>query len=214
MKLIHRLSISLFCLGVVATGTALWGHQGLQAAGDWLNYDSGCSGEPKLAALLMGSINSRPKAAVGWLEEHQQTQLVVAQPRDEELQRVGLMPNEGPLTKTLLTTYGIAASRITVLSAPQVANTYEEMQRLIGYAKSLTPVPTQLFVLTSWSHSRRAAWTAEHVSREEDFKICMIPLRYAEDTPLRWWQNDRGMLDVFSEYVKSLRYGVKYALQA
>jgi uncharacterized SAM-binding protein YcdF (DUF218 family) len=211
MKCIRRLSIYIFYLGIVATGVALWGQQGMQAAGDWLNYDSGCSGEPTLAALLMGSINSRPKAAVAWLEEHRQTQLVVAQPRDEELQRVGLMPNEGPLTKTLLTTYGIASGRITVLPAPQVTNTYGEMQRLIGYAKSLTPVPTQLFILTSWSHSRRAAWTAEHVSRDEGFRICMIPLRYGDDTPVRWWQSDRGMLDVFSEYVKSLRYGIKYA---
>jgi len=213
MKVVHRLFVMIFCLSVAATGAVLWGKQGLQAIGNWLSYESACAGEPQLAALLLGGINSRPKAASSWLRRHPATRLVVARSRDEELQHIGILPNEGLLTRTVLTSYGIDSNRVTVLPEPQVANTFEEVQRLVAFTKAQNPTPTQLFILTSWSHSRRAAWTAEHIADEAGIKICMVPLTEGENSPIGWWHTDRGTLDVFSEYVKSLRYGFKYALR-
>ena len=170
-----------------------------------------CPPTVEAVLLLMGDPRLRPRVAADFLRSHPEATLLLARPEDDDAAAFHLVPNEADLTVQLLTAYGMDRGRIQVVDGA-TRTTKDEAKTLRDAVVQRSPRPSQVALVTSWFHTRRALWIFSRAFAATGIELCTVPATSASDSPERWWQDDRGMVAVFSEWVKSLRYLLVYGI--
>ena len=113
------------------------------------------------------------------------------------------------LTTRLLEQQGVPADRIQL--APGLAlGTYEESLLIRDYAAAHKL--TQLLIVTSAYHSRRALWSMRRAGQGSGIEIGInsAPPGWQTPSPWAWWRKRWGWKTVGGEYVKMIYYWMKY----
>lgn len=200
------LRVAALCLAVLT-----WRYW-VPRLGEFLVRDDACGDDAEYMVLLMGEPSSRPYGAAQFLLTHPGLSILIAHPKDDELVRMGIWPNEQILTRQLLEKYGVAPNRIIDLGEKIVGNTREEVEVFKNYLMGRSPRPKSVVLMTSWYHSRRAAWTFARALEGTGVSVCSRPAFWRDLTPDRWYEQELGLIEVCNEYIKSLRYAVIYGL--
>jgi uncharacterized SAM-binding protein YcdF (DUF218 family) len=122
-----------------------------------------------------------------------------------------MMP-ESDMAQSIAIKQGLSKEQILVISNQgRITSTVEEALALRSYFKTYRPKVAKLIFVTSWYHSRRAEWILEKVFSDTGIVLEMQPVRDVSYSSNDWWKSEDGMITVFVEYAKWLRYLGKYA---
>ena len=168
--------------------------------------------EPVLAILLMGEVVPRSQQAIRLLTAGYVAQVFFFSCEDSELERKGLVDNDAILSQKLLLQAGISASRFTLIEHTRARSSLDEAQLALAWLKKHAPQSRSLLLITSWYHSRRAAWIFERVFAGSGITIRVSPAPSASPAPAKWWLSEADFLHVFNEYLKLSYYAFHHVI--
>ena len=116
-------------------------------------------------------------------------------------------PESSDLLLMLLKGLGVPGSAVhisdrTVKSTMDEAASVRDFVMEEGYRSVL--------LITSPTHTRRTLLTFQHVFKEDDRRIIVLPSPYSEYNPEDWWKHRRYIREVIIEYQKLIYYTLKY----
>lgn len=162
--------------------------------------------------VLMGSPTNRPAAAAKAVINGFAPKLLMADCETNALEEANIMPRESLVSKTLAERQGLLSNQIEIISsAKRVTSTVDEALAFRDYFKSQQIKPKRIIIATSWYHSSRAKWIFEKALFDMPIQIDSIAIAEPKFDSTNWWNSEFGMIVVFEEYIKWMRYLVKYS---
>lgn len=151
--------------------------------------------------LLGGDVHTRPFYAAHLYSRGLAPKIVIPKEESRPAEAIGLMPNGTDVSVRILRRLGVPDSSIIVLSVPGgVGSTQDEAEVLRAYV-SRHPA-SQVLVVTSMFHTRRARWTIRRVLGESRVSIWMMAAPDERFDHTNWWQHEDGLLRYNEEVVK------------
>jgi uncharacterized SAM-binding protein YcdF (DUF218 family) len=161
---------------------------------------------------LMGEPFYRPKAAAEVINKGLGKHLIMVECEPTKYELEGFVPSESEIAKSEAIKAGLVDNQIFVLKEyGRITSTVEEAVALKKHFVRNPPEHSRIIVVTSWYHTSRAGWIFDKVFDETGITIEMIPVEKTPFSIENWWQSEAGMITVFEEYLKWLRYLYKYA---
>ncbi len=158
--------------------------------------------------VLMGKVSDRtPLTAMLW-QEHRAPVVIFAHCEDDPLTKIGFKTNDAEATKIYLSKLGVASNAIQMIEDVSVTSTAEEAQAIISYLLQRLSGQPKVILVTSWSHTSRAAWVLRKESKGR-IKFMVAPATTPENSPENWWLSEESFLEVFQEYLKWIYYLLK-----
>ena len=162
--------------------------------------------------VLMGDASSRPLFAAKLVLEKFAPRLVYVKSDISAYESAGLISPEWELVERLALKAGLDPAALDfVKDQGRITSTIEEAQALRRHFKAKSPPVERVILVTSWYHSHRAQWIFEKVFEGSAIKLEMKPVEGSAFNAGNWWQSEDGLITVFAEYIKWLRYLALYA---
>ena len=155
--------------------------------------------------LLMGAYGERTGHGGQLYQDGWGKKIIFAEAQDSDATHSGLAMRDGRATETLLKRMGVPVKDMVFLSETSNTSTFEEVRALLQYIKQIDPAASRIILVTSWYHSRRAAWITDKVNQTG-----MIVESAPTKKPQAWWTHERDFLAVFNEYLKWVYYLLVY----
>jgi uncharacterized SAM-binding protein YcdF (DUF218 family) len=202
----RRLLIGLLLGAVVLTlcwanSTAL-----LRALAGWLDV-----GEPPQQAdyvmVLNGGEVSRPFVAAALVKAGWAPRLLVAETSPSPAVLDGIIPPYHEINRQVFLKRGVPAADITVLPG-QAATTYDEVEALATFLNDHPDA--KVLVVTNECHTRRSRWVFARVLGDRARQVSFVSAPTDEFPMNRWWQSQRGLLAIATEYPKLVFYAIAY----
>jgi uncharacterized SAM-binding protein YcdF (DUF218 family) len=116
--------------------------------------------------------------------------------------------DEARACRNYLIRKGIPEAAVQYLPGEVVTSTYDEALRLRDYARAHKV--RRITIVTSTFHTARARWIFRRVLRGEgvDVRAASAPRREYDET--NWYRDEIGLVDYFSETIKTVLYRFKY----
>jgi uncharacterized SAM-binding protein YcdF (DUF218 family) len=206
MKGCRRVLIGLLVGAVVVA--ILWVGRAplLRAAAHWLDV-----GQPPQQAdyvmLLNGGEDSRPFAVAALVKAGWAPRVLIAEtaPSPEVLD--GIIPPYYEINCRILRQRGVPAAKITVFPG-QAATTYDEATALATFLEQHPNA--RVLIVTNDCHTRRSRWVFARVLGDKARQVSFVSAPSDEFSIDCWWQSQRGLLSIATEYPKLAYYAVAY----
>lgn len=117
------------------------------------------------------------------------------------------MPSEAEFAKAFAIQQGVPENRFHLLTS---TSTWEDAQATIAEAKQRNI--HHILVVTSWYHSRRAACIFHKQLADTNIMMSFYATPTNAHTPENWWKQERGLVSVTNEYIKTVFYWWNYGL--
>lgn len=114
--------------------------------------------------------------------------------------RLGYYPSETDVNLRLLRHFGVPDSAIVVLEMPGGATSTTDEARVLG--QYLNGRPTEVIVVTTRYHTRRARWNLRRALRGQPVEIRMSGATDPRFHSGNWWRVEAGLLAYVTEYIK------------
>lgn len=179
----------------------------MRAMGHWLVVNSDTTEPADAVIVLMGSIVDRPRTAAQLYHRQKARKILIAPSEKSPLTALGLVPEDADLTRRLLEFYGVPPTAIQTLPVQDETRTASTRDEADYFRRALAADPSlgrRFYVVTSWYHTRRAAWWFEQSFAGSDIDLRFVSAQNADMTPDNWWASETGFLAVFNEYLKWL----------
>jgi uncharacterized SAM-binding protein YcdF (DUF218 family) len=162
-----------------------------------------------LIVVLNGEIETRPFYAADLARRGLAPRVVIARVEDSPAVQIGYWPNETDVAVRIMHDLGLPAERITVLTVPGgVTSTYDEACALRRYVEE-HPVERVLLV-TSAFHTRRSRWILRRELTGTPVALRVSAAPHWRFDASNWWQSERGLIMLATEYIKFAYYLVRY----
>jgi uncharacterized SAM-binding protein YcdF (DUF218 family) len=166
-----------------------------------------------LIVCLMGNPVDRGLAAAELYEQGMAPRILFA--REDLPDGMRVLKERGvqyPETRDLLERMleGLGVPKSDLIASDQFAgNTFEEAK----LAKEIVQREgyRSLIVVTSPTHTRRAALAFERVFGKDETDLMIRPSKYSNFSPEDWWKKRKYVKEVIIEYQKLIYYMLKYA---
>jgi len=157
--------------------------------------------------ILGGGLEWRSAEAARLYHAGLAPRILVMQPTPTKINQLGLLIDNGAMTRALLQVANIPAD--AVITLPQVVtSTFDEVRALTEWANQNNAhrflVPTDMF------HTRRARWILRRKLGDPSNDIRMIPVATRYYTADDWWQHEEGLIDFQNEIIKFGMYLCRY----
>ena len=97
-------------------------------------------------------------------------------------------------------------------SCSPATSTFEEATCLRQYFSRKSVPVKDLIVITSWSHTGRAARIFRHVFGVEGPLFYVLPALDKDSDFHHWWRHEGDVLTIYTEYLKSVYWLFKFAI--
>lgn len=128
--------------------------------------------------------------------------IMIVKTRGDEIERLGLVPNEAEVTKAYLGHLGVPPEAVTIVEEGDDETTFSEAKSHRDYLLANPPGASRLVVVTSWYHSRRAGRIFETVFKDLGTAIEVAAAPHPKSSAENWWEYRASILNVFLEYTK------------
>ena len=162
--------------------------------------------------VLMGGSEYRPTRAAHAVLEGYGPRLVMVDSESSPLESEGLIPKETTLATAMAERAGLSRDKIFIIgNGGRATSTADEARSLADWVSTQHPPIKRLVIVTSWPHTSRAGWIMEKALGPKGVAVDMLPVDNLPYTIHNWWHFEPGLLFVFEEYVKWVRYIMKYS---
>lgn len=174
---------------------------------DYLTVD-----EPLDAAdvifILNGDVDTRPFHAAALYNRGLAPHIVIAREEEPPAVRIGRYPNGTDVAIDIMKDLGVPETAITeIVIDGGVTSTYDEAVVFGRYAEDHHL--ERAILVTSAFHTRRSQWVVEQTWRGlTHLQMSAAPQWGYDET--NWWQHERGLIMLASEYIKLGYYWTKY----
>ncbi len=196
----QRLIVGFFLIVVLSWHFHI---QLMQGAAAWLARDDRPYLQADAIIVLMGDAAHRMPYAAELFRQGLAVQIWLA-PTDDEFAHHGVNVREAEFAQQLLMSAGVPASAIHIMDGALCWSTRDEALRYRDYLRSLPQLSRRVLLVTSWSHSRRAAWTFAQTWRDLPVHIAVAASPVPGIAVENWWRTEMGFDIVFNEYVRWL----------
>lgn len=152
--------------------------------------------------ILPGDEETRPFVAAGLMNAGYADRALVPETRANSDVLKGVESSTSEITRQILIRRGIPEKRIVTLSGAS-DSTLNDAWALNRYFQQFGA--TDVLIVTSAYHSRRARWTFRHVLPEHQSRLRFYTAPNEFDSRT-WWTSRTGRQTVLSEHLKSLFY--------
>ncbi len=189
-----RLSF-LIVLGVVLSGCEFIGQT-------LVRTHPPSEGQPLPVFMLLGDDSGmRAETAANLVFSGKGDRVIFAKEIDDGFSKLGLIPSSSDLHNQYLLKLGLSHHQLTYLNQCVVSSTLEEARCLKNYLKE-HPEVREIYLVTSWFHTSRAAWLFEKVFNDTHVMIHPVAAISEDSNPQSWWRHEATFLNIFNEYLK------------
>ena len=199
---IFRFLVLLLLLGIVVGATAPW----LIRAPAWalVRNDDPDKGADAIV-LLMGDVPLRTRHAARLYREGYAPIIVFSRTRSNEMIDMGSRKNDGAASLDYLLRLGVPREAIVYLDFARIGSTRDEAAVTLEYLGKHHKGLKRFIIVTHWFHTSRAGWIFERLDRDQ-FTIQTSPAESPRHSPTTWYQHEKAVLAVYTEYLKWLYY--------
>lgn len=148
--------------------------------------------------LLPGSEDIRPQVAASLVKAGYADRVLIPETRANPDVLTGQQHPTTELTRQFLVQRGITRENIVILEGSS-DSTFDDAQVLKNYFA--VSGPTDIIVVTSAYHTRRAQWVFHHVLAEDKHHLRFYAAPNGFDTR-HWWTSRKGRRAILSELLK------------
>ena len=155
--------------------------------------------------ILGGGSEFRPSAAAGLYHEGWAPLVLVPNVEPSPLEQLGMEPSQAKFTIELLERLKVPRAAVE-LYGTEVTSTRDEAEALKEWAHG--KAVARLLIPTDAFHARRVKWVFGKLL--PGIEVRVIPVETPEYDPIRWWQQEEGLIAFQNEIIKWLYYHAKY----
>ncbi|MEN6452497.1 MAG: YdcF family protein [Thermoguttaceae bacterium] len=187
--------------------TLLWSFRAplLRGAAQWLDVGT----RPQRADYVMvlnGEEATRPFVAAALVKDHWANRVLIAEVERTPDIIEGLRSPYHEINRRVIKKRAPAA-QVTILPG-QAATTYDEARALAVFLRSRPNA--RVLVVTSDYHTRRSRWAFSRALGERAGQVRFVSAPSAQFDMACWWLDERGLVDVATEYLKLAFYALCY----
>jgi uncharacterized SAM-binding protein YcdF (DUF218 family) len=112
----------------------------------------------------------------------------------------------------LLETKGVPAEAIARVPKCIATSTRDEALCIRAWVETTAPSVRRVVIVTSWYHSRRAAWLFERALTPIGVEVAVAAAASPQSRPEGWWTEEASFLAVYTEYLKWCYWLVRVAM--
>jgi uncharacterized SAM-binding protein YcdF (DUF218 family) len=160
--------------------------------------------------VLSGDPATRVPAAAQLFHDGWAPSILLTHPELPREVRFPFVPLQADVAQNILQYLDVPKEVISILPG-EATSTYDEAVSLRRYVNS-NPEIKRIILVTTAFHTRRARWICRKALKGVNVRLLACPAEHGAFHEQNWWQNERGLIEYFNEYVKGMLYLWRYAL--
>lgn len=160
--------------------------------------------------IFMGEPLPRTRAALKLYRQGLAPKIAFSRTLSSEAHREGFYLKDGDTTFQYLLRNRVPKEDILFDKSKANSSTLQEAQAITEFLNSQKSPFKSWLVVTSWYHSARVAWSLEKFKHPPETRIDYFAAKQGTNGPDNWWQAEKSVLAVYTEYLKWLYYLINY----